>query len=66
MGGWRVVVMEDADRMTESAANAYLKQLKNPALAPFGYFAHQHFTTSCQRFARAVATCNCAHHQHMM
>ena len=27
MGGWRVVVMEDADRLTESAANALLKAI---------------------------------------
>jgi len=30
MGGWRVVVMEDADRLTESAANALLKATEEP------------------------------------
>ena len=30
MGSWRVVVMEDADRMTESAANALLKAIEEP------------------------------------
>ena len=30
MGGWRVVVMEDADRLTESAANAVLKAIEEP------------------------------------
>ena len=30
MGGWRVVVMEDADRLTESAANALLKAIEEP------------------------------------
>ena len=30
MGGWRVVVMEDADRLTESAANALLKSIEEP------------------------------------
>jgi len=30
MGGWRVVVMADADRMTESAANALLKAIEEP------------------------------------
>lgn len=30
MGGWRVVVMEDADRLTESAANAMLKAIEEP------------------------------------
>ena len=30
MGGWRVVVMEDADRLTESAANALLKAIGEP------------------------------------
>ena len=30
MGGWRVVVMEDADRLTESAANALLKAMVEP------------------------------------
>jgi DNA polymerase-3 subunit delta' len=30
MGGWRVVVMEDADRLTESAANALLKAVEEP------------------------------------
>jgi DNA polymerase-3 subunit delta' len=30
MGGWRVVVMEDADRLTESAANALLKAIEDP------------------------------------
>jgi DNA polymerase-3 subunit delta' len=29
-GGWRVVVMEDADRLTESAANALLKAIEEP------------------------------------
>jgi DNA polymerase-3 subunit delta' len=30
MGGWRVVVMEDADRLTESGANALLKAIEEP------------------------------------
>ena len=30
MAGWRVVVMEDADRLTESAANALLKAIEEP------------------------------------
>jgi DNA polymerase-3 subunit delta' len=30
MGVWRVVVMEDADRLTESAANALLKAIEEP------------------------------------
>jgi DNA polymerase-3 subunit delta' len=30
MGDWRVVVMEDADRLTESAANALLKAIEEP------------------------------------
>jgi DNA polymerase-3 subunit delta' len=30
MGGWRVVVIEDADRFTESAANALLKAIEEP------------------------------------
>ena len=30
MGGWRVVVMEDADRLTVSAANALLKAIEEP------------------------------------
>jgi DNA polymerase-3 subunit delta' len=30
MGGWRVVVMEDADRLTESAANALLRAIEEP------------------------------------
>ena len=29
-GGWRVVVLEDADRLTESAANALLKAIEEP------------------------------------
>ena len=32
MGGWRVVVMEDADRLTESAANALLKAIEEPGM----------------------------------
>ncbi|MEY2638499.1 MAG: hypothetical protein RLZZ194_989 [Actinomycetota bacterium] len=32
MVGWRVVVMEDADRLTESAANALLKAIEEPGL----------------------------------
>ncbi len=32
MSGWRVVVMEDADRLTESAANALLKAIEEPGL----------------------------------
>ena len=31
MGAWRVVVMEDADRLTESAANALLKAIEEPS-----------------------------------
>ncbi len=30
MGGWRVIVMEDADRLTESSANALLKAIEEP------------------------------------
>ena len=30
VGSWRVVVMEDADRLTESAANALLKAVEEP------------------------------------
>jgi DNA polymerase-3 subunit delta' len=30
MGGWRIVVMEDADRLTESAATALLKAIEEP------------------------------------
>lgn len=30
MAGWRVVVMEDVDRLTESAANALLKAIEEP------------------------------------
>jgi DNA polymerase-3 subunit delta' len=30
MGGWRVVVLEDADRLTDSAANALLKAIEEP------------------------------------
>jgi DNA polymerase-3 subunit delta' len=30
MGGWRVVVFQDADRLTESAANALLKAIEEP------------------------------------
>ena len=30
MGGWRIVVMEDADRLTESAANALLTAIEEP------------------------------------
>ena len=30
LGGWRVVVMEDADRLTDSAANALLKAIEEP------------------------------------
>jgi DNA polymerase-3 subunit delta' len=30
LGGWRVVVMEEADRLTESAANALLKAIEEP------------------------------------
>ena len=32
LGGWRVVVMEDADRLTESAANALLKAIEEPGI----------------------------------
>ena len=32
MSGWRVVIMEDADRLTESAANALLKAIEEPGL----------------------------------
>ncbi len=31
VGGWRIVVMEDADRLTEAAANALLKAIEEPA-----------------------------------
>lgn len=31
IGGWRVVVIEDADRLTEPAANALLKAIEEPA-----------------------------------
>ena len=30
VGGWRIVVIEDADRLTETAANALLKTIEEP------------------------------------
>jgi len=30
VGGWRIVIIEDADRLTESAANALLKTIEEP------------------------------------
>jgi len=30
VGGWRIVVIEDADRLTETAANALLKKIEEP------------------------------------
>ena len=32
VGGWRIVVIEDADRLTETAANALLKTIEEPEL----------------------------------
>ncbi|MFM8404463.1 MAG: DNA polymerase III subunit delta', partial [Actinomycetota bacterium] len=30
VGGWRIVIIEDADRLTETAANALLKTIEEP------------------------------------
>ena len=35
-GGWQVVLIEDADRLTEAAANALLKAIEEPP--PRGVF----------------------------
>lgn len=32
MGGWRVIILEDADRLTESAASALLKTIEEPGI----------------------------------
>ena len=42
MGGWRVVVMEDADRLTESAANALLKAIEEPGKYPHFFSPSAH------------------------
>ena len=44
----------------------FLKQLKNPALAPSGYSAHRRCTISCPPLDLAVATFNCAHRQQQL
>jgi len=62
MGGWRVVVMEDADRLTESAANALLKQLKSQATELCGCSVLQRCMMCCQRLDLVVVTCNLSHH----
>ena len=33
LGGWQVVVIEDADRLTEQASNALLKAIEEPSRA---------------------------------
>ena len=63
MGGWRVVVMEDADRLTESAANALLKAIEEPGLRTVWLLCAPTLHDICQLFVRAVATFNCILHQ---
>ncbi len=40
VGGWRIVIIEDADRLTETAANALLKTMKSLNLILSGCYVH--------------------------
>ena len=59
VGAWRVIVIEDADRLTERAADALLKALEEPTPARCGSCAPLLSRTSSSRSARGAVTCVC-------
>ena len=54
-GRWRVIFVEDADRMVERTTNVLLKSIEEPRSRPSGCCAPPVPTTSCRRSARAAA-----------
>lgn len=55
-GRWQVIVLEDADRLTEGAGNVLLKAVEEPAPARSGSCARPPWRTSCRPSAPAAAT----------
>lgn len=59
-GRWQVIIIEDADRFTEQAANAVLKAVEEPAPARCGCCARPPWRTCCPPSSPAAATSPCA------
>lgn len=53
-GRWQVIVLEDADRLTEGAANVLLKAIEEPAPVRCGCCARRPWRTRCPRSAPAA------------
>ncbi|MCZ0971415.1 hypothetical protein O1L55_07835 [Streptomyces albulus] len=59
-GRWQVIVLEDADRLTEGAGNVLLKAVEEPAPRTVWLLCAPPSRTSCPPSARAAATSRCA------
>ena len=55
-GKWHVIVLEDADRLTETANNVLLKQSKNRRRVLSGCCAHPALRMFFRRFGHGAAT----------
>lgn len=53
---WQVIIVEDADRLTEGAGNVLLKAIEEPAPARSGSCAHPPSRTCCPPSAPAAVT----------
>jgi DNA polymerase-3 subunit delta' len=61
LSAYRVIVMEDADRLTESAANALLKAIEEPGVRTVWYVP-QPWLMFCRRSVLGVDTFHCKLH----
>lgn len=59
VGRWQVIVMEDADRLTEGAGNVLLKAVEEPAPGRSGCSARRRSKTYCRRSVPAAAISPC-------
>lgn len=63
VGRYRVIVIEDADRLTERAADALLKAIEEPVARTVWVLCARRWRTSSSRCAAGAGTCVCARHR---
>ena len=51
---WQILIVEDADRLTDQACNALLKAIEEPTAAPSGCSARPPSRTCCRRSGPAA------------
>lgn len=63
IGRWQVIVLEDADRLTEGAGNVLLKAVEEPAPRTVWLLCAPPWKTSCPRSAPAAAISRSVRHR---